>query len=124
MPSDKLMVVEPVRDRDPKHLATDISALRALAQAAIDVELFTIPLYMATLYSIQGMHEINAAEQTFYKGRKWPGAATVHTTPDKPGSANEQAFNSIFSVFIQEMLHLQLAANVAASVGVQPCFTS
>ena len=31
---------------------TDMAALRAIAQAAIDVELFTIPLYMTSLYSI------------------------------------------------------------------------
>src|ERR1700744_664064 len=39
---------------------TDLAALKAIAQAAIDVELFTIPLYMTSLYSIEGMHEINS----------------------------------------------------------------
>ncbi|WP_426751083.1 ferritin-like domain-containing protein [Myxococcus sp. Y35] len=106
--------------RDPSLIPTDTAALRALAQAAINVELFTIPLYMAGMYSIQGMHEINAAKQTFYKGRRWPGAATTHA----PGTANEKAFNILFSVFIQEMLHLQLAANLATGMGVKPDFTS
>jgi hypothetical protein len=109
-----------ITHRPIAELATDLSALRAIAQAAINVELFTIPLYMGTLYSIQGMHEINAAGQTFYKGRLWPGAATSRA----PKTANERAFNVIFSVFIQEMLHLQLAANLAACIGVQPDFTS
>ena len=38
--------------RDPSHKPTDVAALRAIAQAAVDVELFTIPLYMTSLYSI------------------------------------------------------------------------
>lgn len=112
--------VEPVRGRSLEYVATDESALRAIVQAAVNVELFTIPLYMVTLYSIQGMHEINAADQTFYKGRQWPGAATSNA----PRTANEHAFNVIFSVFIQEMLHLQLASNLARVLGVTPSFTS
>jgi hypothetical protein len=112
--------IDPVRDRDLTNLAADASALRALAQAAVTVELFTIPLYMVPLYSIQGMHPINASQQTFYKGRRWPGAATTHA----PASANERAFNILFSIVVQEMLHLQLAANLATSMGVTPTFTS
>ncbi|WP_437306444.1 ferritin-like domain-containing protein [Sorangium sp. So ce388] len=112
--------IDPVHARDPKNLSIDASALRALAQAAVTVELFTIPLYMVPMYSIQGMHPINASEQTFYKGRRWPGSAPTHA----PESANERAFNIIFSVFVQEMLHLQLAANLATSMGVTPTFTS
>jgi hypothetical protein len=106
--------------RDPKFKAIDASALYAIAQAAVNVELFTIPLYMGTLYSIQGMHKIAAKEESFFKGRLWPGAATTAN----PSTANEQAFNTIFSVFIQEMLHLQLAANIAGAIGVDPDFTS
>jgi hypothetical protein len=116
----KLAPIKSILDRDPRFKETDKSALRALAQAAINVELFTIPLYMTTLYSIQGMHEINGADQTFYKGRQWPGASISAN----PQNANEHAFNIIFSVFVQEMLHLQLAANLAATMGVTPSFTS
>ena len=112
--------IPPITGRPLADRPADLWALQALAQAAIDVELFTIPLYMGTLYSIQGMHEINAAGQTFYKGRRWPGAATSRA----PKDANERAFNTIFSVFVQEMLHLQLAANIASSVGAKPVFTS
>ena len=106
--------------RDPSLKATDASALRAIAQAAINVELFTLPLYMTALYSIQGMHPITGAGNDFYQGRLWPGAKTSA----KPTTANEKAFNIIFSVFIQEMLHLQLASNMATAVGVSPTFTS
>src|SRR5215207_2530 len=98
------------QERDPKHRFADLAALQAIAQGAIDVELFTIPLYMTSLYSIEGMHEINSANKQLYLGRLWPGAKTSA----KPANANEQAFNIVFSVFIQEMLHLQMAANMAS----------
>jgi hypothetical protein len=106
--------------RDPAKMATDKAALRAIAQAAVEVELFTIPLYLTALYSIQGMHQITSKGNEFYKGRLWPGAATTAT----PRTANEKAFNIIFSVLIQEMLHLQLASNMATAIGVNPDFTS
>jgi hypothetical protein len=109
-----------ITGRDLKYVATDTSAVRAIAQAAVNVELFTIPLYMTTMYSIYGMHQINAKEQTYYKGREWPGLATRAV----PANDNEKAFNIIFSVFIQEMLHLQMASNIATALDVQPSFTS
>ncbi len=106
--------------RDPANKPSDMAALRAIAQAAAEVELFTIPLYMTTLYSIQGTHQITSQGNDFYKGRLWPGAATTA----QPKTANEKAFNIVFSVLIQEMLHLQLAANMATAIGVTPNFTS
>ncbi len=112
--SAKAQALRPIRYKD-----NDVAALRAIAQAALEVELFTIPLYMTTLYSIQGMHEINSKGTDFYKGRLWPGPATTAA----PATANERAFNIVFSVFIQEMLHLQLASNMATVVGVTPNFS-
>jgi Ferritin-like len=108
------------RPREPSQKSTDASALRAIAQAAINVELFTIPLYMGSLYSLKGMHQITGKGESFYKGRLWPGAAASA----QPNSGNERAFNIIFSVFIQEMLHLQMAANIAGAIGLSPNFTS
>src|SRR5262245_46285675 len=105
--------------RDPAEKATDQAALLAIAQAAVEVELFTIPLYMASMYSIQGMHQITSAGHDFYEGRLWPGPATTA----QPVSANERAFNIVFSVFIQEMLHLQLASNIATAVGCTPSYS-
>ncbi|KQY95488.1 hypothetical protein ASD21_09135 [Caulobacter sp. Root1455] len=105
--------------RDPALKKTDKAALRAIAQAAVDVELFTIPLYMTSLYSIQGMHAITGQGNDFYQGRLWPGSKTSAN----PVTANDQAFNLVFSVFIQEMLHLQMAANMATVLGVSPNFT-
>ena len=111
----------PLRERNPEFKAVDTLAIRAIAQAAIDVELFTIPLYMTSLYSIQGMHQITSQGNDFYKGRLWPGPAPTAN----PQTANEKAFNIIFSVFIQEMLHLQLASNIATALGVKrPLYTS
>ena len=98
----------------------DASAVRAIAQAAINVELFTIPLYMAALYSIAGTHQITSVGNAFYQGRLWPGMGPVA----KPATANERAFNLVFSVFIEEMLHLQIAANVASAIQADPDFTS
>lgn len=98
---------------------TDIAALHAIAQMAVNVELFTIPLYMTSLYSIQGFHPITSKGTNFYQGRLWAGAKTTAT----PSNANETAFNIVFSVFIQEMLHLQMAANMATIVGATPTFT-
>jgi hypothetical protein len=106
--------------RDPSFKRLDGQALRAIAQAAVDVELFTIPLYMTSLYSIQGMHAITGQGNDFYQGRLWPGSKTSAS----PKTANDQAFNLVFSVFIQEMLHLQMAANMATVVGVNPSFTA
>ena len=108
-----------VTGRSLDHLEADKNAARRIAQMAVNVELFTIPLYMTSLYSLQGMHEINSSDNQFYKGRQWPGMAATA----EPGSANERAFNIIFSVFIQEMLHLQLASNVALAIGVTPDYT-
>ncbi|MFD0200211.1 MULTISPECIES: ferritin-like domain-containing protein [Saccharothrix] len=106
--------------RPISHLRTDISAVRAIAQAAVNVELFTIPLYLSAMTSIQGMHQITGAKQDYYRGRLWPGPAPTA----EPKTANERAVNIIFSVFIEEMLHLQMAANLASCLGVKPCFTS
>lgn len=111
---------EPVTRRSLADLATDMSAVKAIAQAAVNVELFTIPLYMSTMYSLYGMHQINSAGQTYYLGREWPGMSTRAA----PGTPNAKAFNIIFSVFIQEMLHLQMASNIATALGLEPTFTS
>jgi hypothetical protein len=100
-------------DRHPSLFETDYAAVKAIVQAAVNVELFTIPLYMTTLYSIQGVHQITGSNN-LYQGRLWPGLAPTFRpgiNPSKNIPENEKAFNTIFSVFIEEMLHLQLASN-------------
>jgi hypothetical protein len=112
-----------LQKRDLSNLDADKAAVKALVQAAINVELFTIPLYMASLYSIQGMHQINGSKNNFYQGRLWPGMSISRGKPEELTS-NQDAFNKVFSVFIAEMLHLQLASNIANAVDHLPCFTS
>lgn len=113
---------ERIKKRASAYKAADLSCIRAIAQAALNVELFTIPLYMCSMYSIQGMHQITSKDSNFYEGRYWPGAAPVANPDDS--DYNARAFNLIFSVFIEEMLHLQLAANMSAMLSFTPNFTS
>lgn len=115
-----LLFKDGVTGRDPSLKNTDRSALHAIVQAAVNLELFTIPLYMTSLYSLQGTHQITSSGNNFYQGRLWPGMSTTAA----PTSDNETAFNIIFSVFIAEMLHLQLASNICTAVGVAPTYTS
>jgi hypothetical protein len=68
---------------------------------------------------LQGTHEINAKDTDYYKGRIWPGMATA---AQLNLTTNQQVYNTTFSVFIQEMLHLQLAANLTTVLGVTPKF--
>ena len=64
-------------------------------QAAVDVELWTIPLYLTSLYSIEVLDKGNQAT--------YPIIAKL-----------------IESVVIEEMLHLQLISNVCNALGYSP----
>lgn len=112
-----------LKKRDLSNLDADKAAVNAMVQAAVNVELFTIPLYMTSLYSVHGMHQINGAGNNFYQGRLWPGLTTTRKT-DTSLTTNQDVFNKVFSVFIAEMLHLQLASNICTAVGHAPTFTS
>lgn len=70
--------------------AWDLEALHTHLQYAVDLEFWTIPFYMASLYSIK--------DQT------------------------SDAYQLIQSVAYQEMLHVQLAANIANAFGLSPSF--
>ncbi|MET1256475.1 ferritin-like domain-containing protein [Aliikangiella maris] len=107
--------------RSIDHLAADLACVQAIAQAAVNVELFTIPLYMTALYSIQGTHQINSKNSQLYTGRWWPGSAP---SAGEKLTVNQQVFNKVYSVFVEEMLHLQLAANMSNKLGITPTFTS
>ena len=74
--------VLPAIPRPASNKELDASALQAIAQAAVNVELFTIPLYMGTLYSIQGTHQITG-KNDFYKDRLWPGPAPTAARPER-----------------------------------------
>jgi hypothetical protein len=64
-------------------------------QAAVDVELWTIPLYLTALYSIKDLNSNNQGD--------YPVVAKL-----------------IESVVIEEMLHLQLACNICNALGYSP----
>jgi hypothetical protein len=102
--------------RDPKYLDQDIAALRAMAQLTIDVELFTIPLYMNAMSSLHGFHALTFKGFDGYAGRMWPGLGPTL----EPNSPNEQAYNTLYGVFLQEMFHLELAGNLASAIGQRP----
>lgn len=97
--------------RNPDNLPVDRAALYALIQTAVDVELFTIPLYMTALYSIRGTYPAPLDGQNV-----WPGMRPDPTVT----SPSQRAYNAIFSVYVQEMLHLQLAGNLASAMGWPP----
>jgi hypothetical protein len=83
-----------------KHPSTwDKSDLHAHLRHALALELWTIPLYLTALYSIKGVKNLKHAE--------YPDAAKL-----------------IFSVVVQEMLHLELVSNISNALGYSPVFTT
>ncbi|MGH7726295.1 MAG: ferritin-like domain-containing protein [Candidatus Eiseniibacteriota bacterium] len=66
-------------------------------QHAVDVEFWTIPLYLTALYSIKGLKEL--------KPSAYPDAAKL-----------------VQSVAIQEVLHLELICNISNALGHAPRF--
>ncbi|UOG93947.1 MAG: ferritin-like protein [Candidatus Thiothrix sulfatifontis] len=107
-------------NRNPKHKETDKAALIAIIQMAVNVELFTIPLYMSSMYSIKGFHQVTFGNKfDVYKNRQWPGIKPLANEVNE----NQKAFNAMFGIFIQEMFHLELVANISSAIGIKPCFT-
>jgi hypothetical protein len=66
------------------------------AKAAVMVEMYTLPFYLSVLSSIK------------------------YSDPDK----KDPDYYSILSICIEEMLHLQLAANLCIALDTQPIFTA
>lgn len=81
--------------KDPAHWTRD--DLHQHLQHAMDVEFWTIPLYLTALYSIKGLRELKPSD--------YPDAAKL-----------------VQSVAIQEMLHLELICNVSSALGHAPRF--
>ena len=125
------------------------NAVKAMSQASVNLELFTIPLYMTSMYSLTGLHQITG-DNELYRGRWWPGIAPNATPTSLPYGGDEERlpidnkvfgnfssgrssetnsqmlcsapnnliYNAIFKVFVEEMLHLQLASNLSRVLGV------
>jgi len=89
--------------------------VREHLQNAVYLEMWTVPLYLTSAYSL---------DTPVSKKTHRPEFANVPTTKDgKPDFAkfdqkdyNQYAFNNILSVAIQEMLHVELAANILNAV--------
>lgn len=89
--------------------------VREHLQNAIYLEMWTVPLYLTSAYSLDVPVNPNTHRPEF---------AAVPTTADgKPDFANfkqsdynQLAFNNILSVAIQEMLHVELAGNLLNAV--------
>ncbi|WAM25177.1 ferritin-like domain-containing protein [Myxococcus sp. NMCA1] len=81
---------------------TDAALLEHL-QKAVYLELWTIPLYLTAAYSLQvpGTNAQLPPQQVTVRGKKNPNR-----------SREQLAFNNIYSVVVQEMLHLELASNL------------
>jgi hypothetical protein len=73
------------------------SDLHRHLQHALDLEIWTIPLYLTALYSIKDLPQ--------NKHEEFPEAAKL-----------------IFSVVIQEMLHVEIIANLSNALGYPPKF--
>src|SRR5882724_12574857 len=87
-------------------------------QNAVYLELWTVPLYLTAAYSIQV-----PIDSTTHR----PEIVNLDNLPKNPDGSfdfdafsqdqcNQYAFDSVLSVAIQEMLHLELAANIANAV--------
>lgn len=113
----------------PAPLSPDEQTLQSLLQAAIDVELFTIPLYMTAAYSLR----FTTADgqiiipEPFYGAVPGNGAAASDPSAEpssQPLSDNQTAFNIVFTVFLQEMLHLMVVCNLSKALGFTPILKS
>jgi hypothetical protein len=92
--------------------------VREHLQNAVYLELWTVPLYLTAAYSI-----VVPIDPTTNR----PEMVNLENLPTNPDGSydfdaftqeqcNQYAFDSILSVAVQEMLHLELAANVANAV--------
>lgn len=87
-----------------------LTRLKKDLQTAINVELSTIPLYLYTYYSI--------ARRVSYDDKS-PDVANSFPNSSWTRWADE-AGALLMSVVVEEMLHMSLAGNVLAAMGVQP----
>ena len=86
--------------RAPQNASLLLNAAQVHAQVAVAVELYTIPFYLSALASIIP-----------------PGSSN---STDKSNAA----YAAVLSVCTEEMLHLQLAANMCIALGTTPNFTA
>lgn len=87
-------------------------------QKAVYLELWTIPLYLTAAYSLQVPGS---------SAQSPPTLVPVRSQKNPNRSREQLAFNNIYSIVVQEMLHLELASNLFnalfAGKGYSPKFT-
>ncbi|HEY1137762.1 MAG TPA: ferritin-like domain-containing protein [Xanthomonadaceae bacterium] len=86
--------------RAPQNASLLLNAAQVHAQVAVAVELYTIPFYLSALASIIPPSASNATDKS------------------------KAAYAAVLSVCTEEMLHLQLAANMCIALGTTPNFTA
>lgn len=92
--------------------------VRQQLQNAVYLELWTIPMYLTAAYSVKALvndktHRPEIVDQTDLPTNPDGSYDFAKFTSDQ---ANQYAFNSVLSVAIQEMLHLELAANILNAI--------
>ncbi len=83
--------------KNPNHWTKE--DLHQHLQHAVDLEFWTIPLYLTAAYSVQGLKQLEP--------KNYPKAAKL-----------------VLSVVIQEMLHLEIACNLCNALGYSPQFNA
>lgn len=84
--------------------AQDVKLLETHLQAIVEVEMFTVPLYLTAVYS-------------------FTDAALAYSATDAKGNTTTPLYDlqqNTLSVAVQEMYHLQLACNLANAFQVSP----
>ena len=102
-----------------------VDLVRNHCAGAARLELWTIPLYLSVAYSINvvphpatGRPELTAVNYPVLPD----GLPDYNWFQDKPQHAAQFAFNNIMSIAFQEMLHVELAANLCNAIGASVDF--
>jgi hypothetical protein len=92
--------------------------VREHLQNAVYLELWTVPLYLTAAYSIVVPIDpkTNRPEIVNLDNLPKNPDGSFNFDAFTPAQCNQYAFDSVLSVGIQEMLHLELAANIANAV--------
>jgi hypothetical protein len=101
--------------------------VRDFCASAPRLEMWTIPLYLCVAYSIKNVQTDPKTGLPTFSPVDYPvakdGEPIYSWFKDKPDQASQFAFNSILSVAIQEMLHVELSANLCNAISGVVDFT-
>lgn len=106
--AEQVSLIDKINADSTNYGEKTLGILKATLQAAAEVELATIPIYLGTYYTINRT-----------PGKNNPGEDTAFPKTPLSRYANE-AGALIMSVAVEEMLHMSLACNVLYSLGQMP----